>query len=111
MEVATLSKFSHDLIPDDTLEKMAETLKAVAHPIRLQIVNILMNGERSVGELVRKLGTKQSLTSQQLSILKSRGVLKSRRNGNVVYYSIKNKKYCGFNFNRDYLGKIKYIFI
>ena len=90
MEVATLSKFSHDLIPDDTLEKMAETLKAVAHPIRLQIVNILMNGERSVGELVRKLGTKQSLTSQQLSILKSRGVLKSRRNGNVVYYSIKN---------------------
>ena len=90
MEVATLSKFSHDLIPDDTLEKMAETLKAVAHPIRLQIVNILMNGERSVGELVRKLGTKQSLTSQQLSILKSRGVLKSRRNGNVVFYSLKN---------------------
>jgi len=90
MEVATLSKFSHDLIPGDTLEKMAETLKAVAHPIRLQIVNILMKGERSVGELVRKLGTKQSLTSQQLSILKSRGVLKSRRNGNVVYYSLKN---------------------
>ena len=90
MEVATLSKFSHDLIPGDTLEKMAETLKAVAHPIRLQIVNILMNGERSVGELVRKLGTKQSLTSQQLSILKSRGVLRSRRNGNVVYYSLKN---------------------
>ena len=69
---------------------MAETLKAVAHPIRLQIVNILMSGERSVGELVKKLGTKQSLTSQQLSILKSRGVLKSRRNGNVVYYSVVN---------------------
>ncbi len=85
-----MSKFSYDLIPDETLEKMAETLKAVAHPIRLQIVNILMNGESSVGDLVRKLGTKQSLTSQQLSILKSRGVLKSRRNGNVVYYSIKN---------------------
>lgn len=85
-----MSKSSYDLIPDETLEKMAETLKAVAHPIRLQIVNILMNGERSVGDLVRKLGTKQSLTSQQLSILKSRGVLKSRRNGNVVYYSLKN---------------------
>ncbi len=90
MEVETLVKFSNDLIPEDTLEKMAETLKAVAHPIRLQIVNILINGERSVGELVRKLGTKQSLTSQQLSILKSRGVLRSRRNGNVVYYSLKN---------------------
>ncbi|MFC1538109.1 ArsR/SmtB family transcription factor [Candidatus Latescibacterota bacterium] len=69
---------------------MAETLKAVAHPVRLQIVNILMSGECSVGELVKKLGTKQSLTSQQLSILKSRRVLRSRRNGNVVYYSLEH---------------------
>ena len=90
MEGATLVRLSNELIKEDTLEKMAETLKAIAHPIRLQIVNILMNGERSVGELVRTLGTKQSLTSQQLSILKSRGVLKSRRNGNVVFYSIQN---------------------
>ena len=79
-----------DLIKENELEKMSETLKAVAHPVRLQIVNILMNGERSVGELVKTLGTKQSLTSQQLSILKSRGVLKSRRNGNVVFYSLEN---------------------
>ena len=85
-----MTKFSSELIQEDSLEKMAETLKAVAHPIRLQIVNILMNGERSVGELVKKLGTKQSLTSQQLSILKSRGVLRSRRNGNIVFYSVEN---------------------
>ncbi|MCE5252066.1 metalloregulator ArsR/SmtB family transcription factor [bacterium] len=81
---------SSDLIKENELEKMSETLKAVAHPVRLQIVNILMSGERSVGELVKTLGTKQSLTSQQLSILKSRGVLRSRRNGNVVYYSLEN---------------------
>ena len=85
-----MASISKELIPEDTLEKKAETLKAVAHPIRLQIVNILMNGERSVGDLVKKLGTKQSLTSQQLSILKSRGVLRSRRMGNVVYYSLEN---------------------
>jgi len=85
-----LVRLASDLIREDDLEKMSETLKAVAHPVRLQIVNILMKGERSVGELVRTLGTKQSLTSQQLSILKSRGVLKSRRNGNVVFYSLEN---------------------
>jgi len=90
MEGVTLVRLVTELIEEDTLEKMAETLKAIAHPVRLQIVNILMNGERSVGELVRTLGTKQSLTSQQLSILKSRGVLKSRRNGNVVFYSLQN---------------------
>ena len=86
-----MARSSSDLIRENDLEKMSETLKAVAHPVRLQIVNILMNGERSVGDRVRTLGTKQSLTSQQLSILKSRGVLKSRRNGNVVFYSLENK--------------------
>ena len=90
MEGDTLARLTSKLISEEPLESMAETLKAIAHPVRLQIVNILMNGERSVGELVRTLGTKQSLTSQQLSILKSRGVLKSRRNGNVVFYSLQN---------------------
>ena len=79
------------LILEKDLERTSETLKAVAHPVRLQIVNLLMNGECSVGELVNTLGTKQSLTSQQLSILKSRKVLKSRRNGNVVFYALVNK--------------------
>jgi len=78
------------LIEDKTLEKMSYVLKSMAHPIRLQIVNILMNGECSVGELVRTLGTKQSLMSQQLTILRTRGVLKARRNGNVVFYSIQD---------------------
>jgi DNA-binding transcriptional ArsR family regulator len=80
-----------ELIPQEKLEKKAETLKAMAHPVRLQIINTLMNGELSVGNLVKRLGTKQSLTSQQLSNLKLHGILKARRNGNVVYYSIENK--------------------
>jgi DNA-binding transcriptional ArsR family regulator len=84
-----LKSSSYNLIPEDILEKKVETLKAFAHSTRLQIINILMHGERSVGELVKILGTKQSLTSQQLSILKSLGVLKSRRVKHLVYYSIK----------------------
>ena len=79
-----------DLICDNDLEKTYEMLKALAHPLRLQIVNILMQGERSVGDLVKILGAKQSLTSQQLSILKYRGILKNRRVFNVVFYSLNN---------------------
>jgi DNA-binding transcriptional ArsR family regulator len=86
-----LAQKKYDLIRENNLEKMVETLKALAHPTRLQIVNILMNGECSVGNIVKTLGTKQSMTSQQLSILKSRRVLKSRRNGNVVFYFIENE--------------------
>ena len=79
-----------ELIPDDCLEKMAKILKAVAHPVRLQIVNILLSGDCSVGEFVKILGTKQSLTYQQLSILKFAGVLISRRVGVKAYYSFAN---------------------
>lgn len=74
----------------DTLDKAAALLKAFAHHDRLQIVNVLINGEFNVGELTKLLGTKQSLTSQQLTILKFAGVLKSRRDGNKTYYSLAN---------------------
>ena len=78
-----------DLIRERKLEKMVGILKAVAHPMRLQIVNILMSGECPVWMLVKMLGAKQSLTSQQLGKLKTSGIVKSRRNGNVVFYSLK----------------------
>ena len=78
------------LVTEDTLYKVAILLKAVSHPIRLQIVNILMNGECHVGELERVLGTTQSTTSQQLNNLKYAGVVKSRKDGNKVYYSLAN---------------------
>ncbi len=81
---------SFKLIPEDTLEKAVVLLKAVAHNDRLQIVNILMKGENCVGELEKLLGKIQSHTSQQLSILKLTGVLKSRRDGNKTYYSLAN---------------------
>jgi len=68
----------------------AEVLKAVAHPLRLQIVEALRDGERSVGEIVEALGEKQAITSQQLNLMKDRGVLASRRDGAKVFYRIQN---------------------
>ena len=68
----------------------AEVLKAVAHPLRLLIVETLQDGERSVGEIVDALGEKQAITSQQLNLMKDRGVLASRREGAKVFYRIQN---------------------
>jgi len=68
----------------------AEVLKAVAHPLRLQIVEVLKDGELSVGEITDALGEKQAITSQQLNLMKARGVLASRREGAKVYYRIEN---------------------
>ncbi|MFC1573757.1 ArsR/SmtB family transcription factor [Candidatus Latescibacterota bacterium] len=83
-----MARRASELISRNKRDKMVRLLKAVAHPVRIQIVNILLRNECRVGELVKTLGAKQSHTSQQLSIMKYSGLLKSRRNGNVVYYSL-----------------------
>jgi len=73
-----------------TLERAARTLKAVAHPLRLRIIQLLEDGEMCVGELIEALGTKPAVTSQQLGLMKDRGVLSCRREGNRVYYRVSN---------------------
>jgi len=83
-----MARRASELVSKNKLNHMVQILKAIAHPIRIQIVNILLHKECRVGELVKMLGTKQSLTSQQLSKMKLSGMLKSRRDGNKVYYSL-----------------------
>jgi ArsR family transcriptional regulator len=72
------------------IERAAEILKTVAHPVRLRIVELLESGEKSVNELKELLGVTQPLTSQHLSQMRMRGVLGSRREGTLVFYSIAN---------------------
>ncbi len=72
------------------IERAAEVLKTVAHPLRLRIVELLESGEKSVNELRDLLGVTQPLTSQHLLQMRMRGVLGSRREGTLVYYSIAN---------------------
>jgi ArsR family transcriptional regulator len=77
-------------IDQSRIERAAEVLKTVAHPLRLRIVELLESGEKSVNELKDLLGVTQPLTSQHLSQMRMRGVLGSRREGTLVYYSIAN---------------------
>jgi len=82
------SKRKDPLVDWEKVEKAAQVLKTVAHPLRLRIVDLLEKGEMTVGEIQNALGISQSLTSQQLSLMKSRGVLKSQRVGKLMYYSV-----------------------
>ncbi len=85
-----MARSSFELIPEDTLDRAVEILKAVGQSGRLQIVNILLSGEFSVKQLVDKLGLLQPHTSIQLSILRWHGIVKSRRDRNKTYYSLAN---------------------
>lgn len=72
-------------------EHVAEVLKAVAHPVRLRIVELLEANEMCVGDIVAAIGGKQAITSQQLNMMRDKGVLNCRRNGTKVYYRIENQ--------------------
>ena len=77
---------------DQIIENAAETLKAMAHPLRLKILCVLDSSEMSVQELVEKVGTSQSNVSQHLSVLKEKGVLASRKEINRVLYRIGDQR-------------------
>jgi DNA-binding transcriptional ArsR family regulator len=63
----------------------AEVLKAIAHPVRLRIVDVLASEPTHVGALAARLHVKQPIVSQQLRILRAQGLVQSRRaNGLVV---------------------------
>ncbi|HPX65822.1 MAG TPA: metalloregulator ArsR/SmtB family transcription factor [Anaerolineaceae bacterium] len=74
------------------LEAKAEILKALANPVRLCLMEqIIKRDETTVSELVTCMGASQSLISQYLGRLRSLGFVESRKSGNLVYYSCKNK--------------------
>jgi ArsR family transcriptional regulator len=90
IHVLTDTSRAAERIEQERIERAAEVLKTVAHPLRLRIVELLESGEKSVTELKELLGVTQPLTSQHLSQMRMRGVLASRRDGSQVYYSIAN---------------------
>jgi DNA-binding transcriptional ArsR family regulator len=72
----------------ESLERAANMLKAIAHPVRISIVGCLEDGkEKTVTEIHSQLGIEQSTASHHLGILKDKGVLSSKRDGkNTLYY-------------------------
>ncbi len=66
----------------------AELCKTFADAKRLAIINELRNGEKLVGELARSLNIPHAVASRHLALLRNRGVVRPRREGTNVYYSI-----------------------
>jgi len=74
-------------------ETAAFGLKALAHPARLSILCRLQSKECTVNELVAFTGMSQSAVSQHLSKMKLSNILKDKRKGNRVYYSVEDKRF------------------
>ncbi len=71
-------------------EYKANVFQALAHPTRIAIVEILRTGETSAGAIHERLGIEQANVSQHLAILRSRQIVTNRKDGNQVFYSLRN---------------------
>lgn len=65
-----------------------EELKAIAHPLRFQIVQLLRGGEMNVGEIEQASGIGQPALSQQLGVLRKAELVETRKDAKLVYYTL-----------------------
>jgi ArsR family transcriptional regulator len=74
----------------------AQVLKALAHPSRLGMVELLADGERCVCDLQRVVGADMSTVSKHLSVLKAAGIVRDEKRGLQVFYSLRFPCVCNF---------------
>lgn len=70
-------------------EKQAEIAKAIAHPLRIAVVNFLKDGEQCVCDIAEHIGSERSNVSRHLSVMVKAGVLEYRKEGLKVIYRLK----------------------
>jgi DNA-binding transcriptional ArsR family regulator len=68
----------------------ADLFKAMAHPARIRALEVLVAGERTVGDLQPEVGIELSHLSQQLGVLRRAGLVRTRREGSSVFYAVKD---------------------
>jgi DNA-binding transcriptional ArsR family regulator len=68
----------------------AELFKALAHPTRVKILDLLRDEARTVSELQVELGIEPSSVSQQLAVLRAKHIVEARREGTSVYYTVRD---------------------
>lgn len=73
-------------------ELHADVCKTMSNPKRLEIINLLRTGELCVDDITSKMGVAKANVSQHLALMRSKGILLTRREGVNIYYKIANQK-------------------
>lgn len=87
-------------VPQDQAQRL---LRALAEPIRLQVVQVLQDGERCVCDLTSDLDLAQSKLSFHLKVLKDAGLIRARQEGRWIYYRLEPS---ALLLLRDWLGQL-----
>ncbi len=78
-------------LSDQLLDRIAHRFRALSNPVRLKILHALHEGELSVSEILRAIGGSQANASKHLGVLRTAGLVTSRRDGVSVYYRISDE--------------------
>ena len=79
---------SPKLTPLDALEQAAECLKTLAHPHRLRMVQLLLRGRYTVGDLAEACGIASHMASEHLRLMQRCGLLSCEKDGRKAYYAV-----------------------
>jgi len=77
-------------MPDTLRQFKASIFQALAHPTRIAIIEALREGELSAGAIIERLAIEQANASQHLAILRGRQIVSGRKEGNQVFYSLRD---------------------
>ena len=77
-------------MPNQLRAYKASVFQALAHPTRIAIIEILRDGEVSAGALLEQLDVEQANLSQHLTVLRNKQIVVNRKEGNQVFYSLRN---------------------
>lgn len=73
-------------------ELHADVCKALGHPLRIEIIDLLQDKEQCFADILNETGVLKSNLSQHLSVMTKKGILKTRRDGQCVYFSLSSLK-------------------
>lgn len=84
----TIEQINEKMPPEEELQDLADFFKVFGDVTRLKIMNVLLCSEMCVLDIAGLLGMSQSAISHQLRILKQMGLVKNRRDGKTIFYSL-----------------------
>lgn len=89
--IAYILVFEYTCNMSDAIRRFkADVFQALGHPTRIAIVELLRHGPLPAGKLIKQLGIEQANVSQHLSVLRSKQVVINRKEGNQVFYSLRD---------------------
>ena len=88
IDLARVKKLRAELVAPDAVQGLADTFSALGDPTRVRILDVLSKGELCVCDLAAVLGVSQSAVSHQLRLLRGIRLVRPRREGRIVFYSL-----------------------